>query len=74
MGLKCLLTHRCSLRDKRIYRAANGSAGAGVGAAQVRTFCWWQHHRRTRRVASTHHGRVQFRATILHAMAITLTY
>ena len=24
MGLKCLLTHRCSLRDKRIYRAANG--------------------------------------------------
>ena len=34
MGLKCLLTHRCSLRDKRIYRAANGygSAGGKVGS------------------------------------------
>ena len=30
MGLKCLLTHRCLLRDKRNYRAANGSAGAKV--------------------------------------------
>ena len=31
MGLKCLLTHVSSLRDKANYRAANGSAGAGVG-------------------------------------------
>ena len=32
MGLKCLLTYRCSPRDKTNYRAANGSAGAGVGS------------------------------------------
>ena len=46
---------RCAINGFIAQRT--GPLAPGSGVVQVRTFCWWRHHRRTRRVAPTqYHG------------------